>query len=56
MIIWGNGIREPFQKWKLEVLFQSFLSNEGSDLYLLSDREFLLLLFWSLLFLPDLGN
>ena len=25
MIIWGNGIRDPFQKWKLEVIFQLFL-------------------------------
>jgi len=46
MIIWGNGIREPFHKWKLEVLFQLFLRNKGSDLYhfqtenlSLSDRE-----------------
>lgn len=32
MIIWENGIIEPFQKWKLEVLFQLFLRNKGSDL------------------------
>ncbi len=26
MIIWENGIIEQFQKWKLEVIFQSFLN------------------------------
>jgi hypothetical protein len=43
MIIWGNGIIGSFQKWKLEVIFQSFLSDiKRHDL----KEKYLNIIFW----------